>query len=199
MLGVRHYATLEGAMKSLLVCSFLVCSALTCGQGQSSVTAPWDSAARIGELSAQAARLKPLLEQLTPQQWIAQGAPQAYLTQWQDARKELEYLTAAAEGFAKQPERLTAALDTLFRLQALEWRLESLVEGVRRYQNPAVGDLLLGVLRSNSANGDGLREYITDLAAQKDQEFRIVEQEAQRCRVEVNRTPAPSPARRKGK
>ena len=183
-------------MKFLLVC-FLLCAAMTRGQAQTSVTAPWDSATRIGELSAQAARLKPLLEQLTPQQWIAQGAPQAYLTQWQDARKELEYLTAAAAIFAKQPERLTAALDTLFRMQALEWRLESLVEGVRKYQNPAVGDLLLGVLRSNSANGDGLRAYITDLAAQKDQEYRIMEQEAQRCRVEINRTPAP--ARKNGK
>lgn len=176
-------------MKSLLAC-FVFCSMLAFGQVRSSVTASWDSSAKIAELSAQAARLKPLLDQLTPQEWIAQGAPQAYLTQWQDARKELEYLTSAADLFAKQPERLTAALDTLFRMQALEWRLESLVEGVRRYHNPAVGDLLLGVLRSNSANGDGLREYITDLAAQKEQEFRIVEQEAQRCRVEVNRTPA---------
>jgi hypothetical protein len=183
-------------MKFLIVC-FLSCAAFTRGQAPQSVTAPWDSSARIAELSDQASRLKPLLEQLTPQEWIARGAPQAYLTQWQDARQELEYLTAAAAQFAKQPERLTAALDTLFRLQALEWRLESLVEGVRKYHNPAVGDLLLGVLRSNSANGDGLRAYITDLAEQKDQEYRIVEQEAQRCRVEINRSPAP--ARRNGK
>ena len=98
---------------------------------------------------------------------------------------------AAADVFARQPERLTAALDTLFRMQALEWRLGSLVDGVRKYQDPAAGDLLLAVLRSNSANADGLREYITDLAAQKEQEFRIVEQEAQRCRVEINRAPAP--------
>src|ERR1044071_7089488 len=126
-------------MKFLPVC-FLICAALTRGQAPTSVSAPWDSAARIMELAQQAARLKPLLEQLTPQQWVAQGAPQAYLTQWQDARKELEYLTLAADLFAKQPERLTAALDTLFRMQALEWRLESLVEGVRKYQNPAVGD-----------------------------------------------------------
>jgi hypothetical protein len=181
-------------MNHLLAC-LLLYSVAALGQVPAGVAASWDSSARIAELSNQAARLKPLLDQLTPQEWIAQGAPQAYLTQWQDARKELEYLTSAADLFAKQPERLTAALDTLFRMQALEWRLESLVEGVRRYQNPAVGDLLLGVLRSNSANGDGLRQYITDLAAQNEQEFRVVEQEAQRCRVEINRTPA----RRNGK
>jgi hypothetical protein len=182
-------------MKYFLIC-FLSCAALARGQALPSVSAPWDSAARIAELSDQAARLKPLLDQLTPQQWVAQGAPQAYVTQWQDARKELEYLSIAADLFAKQPERLTAALDTLFRMQALEGRLESLVEGVRKYQNPAVGDLLLGVLRSNSGNGDGLRSYIVDLAGQKEQEYRIVEQEAQRCRVEINRA---TPARKDGK
>ena len=178
-------------MKLVIVC-FLFCAALTRGQAPPSVASAWDNTTRIGDLSARAARLKPLLEQLTPREWIAHGAPEAYLAQWQDARNELEYLTAAANVFAKQPERLTAALDTLFRMQALEWRLESLAEGVRKYQNPALGDLLLGVMRSNSANRDGLREYITDLAAQKEQEFRIVEQEAQRCRVEINRAPAPA-------
>jgi hypothetical protein len=178
-------------MKSLVVC-FLVNAALAGGQAPRSVTSSWDSAARIAEMSGQAARLKPLLDQLTPQQWVAQGAPQAYLTQWQDARTELDYLAAAAEIFARQPERLTAALDTLFRMQALSGRLESLAEGVRKYQNPAVGDLLLGVLRSNTANTDGLREYITDLAAEQEQVFRIVEQEAQRCRVEINRSAAPA-------
>jgi len=163
------------------------------GQAPTSVTSAWDNATRIGDLSARAARLKPLLEQVAPREWIAKGAPEAYIAQWQDARNELEYLTAAANLFAKQPERLTAALDTLFRMQALEWRLESLVEGVRKYQNPALGDLLMGVMRSNSANRDGLREYITDLATQKEQEFRIVEQEAQRGRGEINRTPARAP------
>ena len=188
-------------MKYLVLC-LLLCAPLLRGQTQAGVTASWDRAARIAELSDQAARLKPILDQLTPRQWMAQGAPQAYVTQWDDALKELEYLTAAADIFARQPERLTAAIDTLFRMQALKWRLESLAEGVRKYQNPAVGDLLLGVLRSNSANEDGLREYITDLATQREQELRILDQEAQRCRVEINRTPAPAKSKsstKKGK
>ena len=182
-------------MKLLLAFS-LVGATMVSGQ-VSSVTAVWDTTGKIAELAAQAARLKPLLEQLTPEDWVAKGAPDAYVAQWRDARLELDYLAAAAGQFQKQPERLTAALDTYFRMQALAWRLETLVDGVRKYQNPAVGDLILSVLRSNSANGDGLRQYISDLAAQNEQEFTVMDQEAQRCRVEINR--APAPARRNGK
>ena len=80
----------------------------------------------------------------------------------------------------KQPEKLTLALETLFRLQAVESQVSSLVDGVRRYQNGAVGDLLVSVMSANSANRDQLRQYITDLAKTKEQEFQIVDSEAQR-------------------
>ena len=91
----------------------------------------------------------------------------------------------AAALFEQQPERLPAALDTYFRLQSVEWRLESLIEAVRRYQNPAIGDLILGELRQNTSHRDNLRQYITDLAAQKEQQFSVVDEEAQRCRAQV--------------
>ena len=79
-------------------------------------------------------------------------------------------------------------------MQAVEAQIGSLVEGVRRYQNPAVGDLLVGVLAANSENRDQLRQYITDLAQSKEQEFRVVDQEAQRCRGNLMRQPAVRPA-----
>jgi len=47
-----------------------------------------------------------------------------------------------------------------------------------------------------------LRQYITDLAAQNEQEFAVVEREAQRCRDEQNKQPArpaPTPAKRNTK
>lgn len=156
-----------------------------------SVSADWDVSKSVAALSAQAARLKPILDQLTPQQWVAKGAPQTYVQQWKGAEDELGYLVNSAKALEKQPERLTLALDTYFRLQSLEMRLNSLADGVRTYQNPAVGDLLLGVLAENSLNRDHLRQYITDLAAQKEQEFQIVDKEAQRCRGVLSRQPAP--------
>jgi hypothetical protein len=54
-----------------------------------------------------------------------------------------------------------------------------------------VGDLLIGVLGENSANRDKLRQYVTDLAATQEQEFEIVDKEAQRCRGALGQQAAP--------
>jgi hypothetical protein len=168
-------------MKLLLVCAF---TAFVFAQD-----AAWDNSPRAAQLAAQADRLKPLLDQLKPDEWLAKGAPQAYVTQFQDAHRELAGLAAAAELLDKQPQKLTVALDTYFRLQSLEWRIESLIDAVRKYQNPATGDQMLSVLRANSGNRDALRAFITDLAARKEQEFTIVSQDAQACRAELTQIP----------
>jgi hypothetical protein len=163
------------------------------------VATPWDTSPMIASLSTQAARLKPILDQLTPKEWVAKGAPDAYIAQWKGAEDELGFLTDSAKALQKQPERLTLALDTYFRLQSLELRLNSLVEGVRNYQNPAVGDLLIGVAAENSANRDKLRQYITDLAVTKEQEFEIADKEAQRCRGTLSKQTPSKPAAPKKK
>ena len=169
-------------MKLLLACALFSLSAM----GQEAV---WDNSPHAADLAAQAARLKPLLDQLKPEEWVSKGAPPTYVTQLRSAQLELAGLTAAATQLDKQPQKLTVALDTYFRLQSLEWRFESLIDAVRRYQNPAVGDLMLSVLRGNSANRDSLREYITDLATRKEQEFTVVNQDAQSCRTQLSQIP----------
>jgi hypothetical protein len=156
------------------------------------ISAPWDISQTIGALMEQTQRLNPILKQLTPDQWVARGAPAVYTTQWRAAQSEVGYLLGSAQALQKQPAKLTLALETLFRMQAVESQLNSLVEGIRRYQNPAVGDLLMSVMGANSANRDQLRQYVADLAQTKEQEFQIVDQEAQRCRGTITR---PAPAR----
>jgi hypothetical protein len=157
------------------------------GQAPPAVSSEWDISQTLDAFTSQARRLRPILDQLTPQQWVAKGAPQAYVTQWNGAKDELGYLVNTAKALKAQPEKLTIALEAYFRMQAFESQLNSLVDGVRKYQNPAVGDLLVGVLGDNSQNRDKLRQYITDLAANKEQETTVLEQEAQRCRGIVNR------------
>ena len=155
------------------------------------VSAPWDISQTVGALAAQAERLKPVLEQLTPEQWQSKGAPATYVAQWHAAQDEVGYVLLAADALGKQPDKLSLAFETYFRMQAVEAQINSLVEGVRRYQNPAVGDLMISVMAANSTNRDQLRQYITDLAETKEQEFRIVDQEAQRCRETlIRQTPA---------
>jgi hypothetical protein len=89
---------------------------------QAGVVADWDVTPTVDALSAQAKRLKPILDQLTPQEWVSKGAPQTYVTQWKGAEDELGYLVDSANALKKQPERLTLALDTYFRLQGLTAR-----------------------------------------------------------------------------
>jgi len=160
---------------------------------QPSVATEWDTSKTIAAFSDQAKRLKPILDQLTPQQWVTQGAPQGYVTQWQNVEKELSYVGTSAQTWERDPERLTLALDTLFRWERLAGDLNSLVDGVRHYQNPAVGDLMVSVLGENSSNRELLKQHITDLAAQREEEFAVVDKEAQRCRGQVTR-PAPAPS-----
>jgi hypothetical protein len=160
--------------------------------GQASVSAPWDVKDTITSLSAQTARLKPILDQLTPEEWVKKGAPEAYVAQWHSAQNQVSAVEAASLALEKQPDKLTNALNVYFGLQALETRLNSLVDGVRNYQNPAVGDLLVGVVAENSGNRDKLRQYISDLADQREQEFAVADKEAQRCRVQLIRQPAPA-------
>jgi hypothetical protein len=184
-------------MKSLF--ALLFCTLLVHAQppAQAGVQAEWDISQTLDALSAQARRLKPILDQLTPQQWVSKGAPDTYVKQWKSSQDELGYLVDSAKTLVKQPERLTAALETYFRMQSLEMQLRSLADGVRNYQNPAIGDLLIGVLAENSSNRDKLRQYITDLAVTKEQEFKIADQEAQRCRGVLSRQPSkPAPPKK---
>jgi hypothetical protein len=188
-------------MKSLLL-FFPLVSITVWGQAAPSVPASWDVSRSVTELATQVAKLKPVLAQLTPQDWVEKGAPEAYVSQWQGARQELEYLDQTTRTLEQHPEKLTAALDVYFRLQAVEWRLESLSEGARKYQNPAAGDQLAAAVGEHATKRDQLRQYITDLATQNEQEFAVVEREAQRCREDQNkRAPSPSaaPAKRKAK
>lgn len=184
-------------MRTLL--AFLSLPLMASAQTEQPGVAPaWDTSKVVAAFSDQAGRLKPILDQLTPQAWVSKGAPEAYVSQWQEARKELGYVTDSAKAFENDPERLTLALDTYLRWQRLASDLASLVEGVRHYQNPAVGDLVVSVLGENSSNRDLLQQHIVDLAAQKEQEFAIADQEAQRCRGVLTKTPvrpaAPKPA-----
>ncbi|MEQ1946323.1 MAG: hypothetical protein ABL995_03995 [Bryobacteraceae bacterium] len=176
-------------LASILLLSSLQSTAVAQG-----VSAPWDVAQLATSLASQAERLRPILDQLTPDQWQSKGAPAAYVAQLKSAKDEVGYLTDVAAKFKQQPERLPLALDTYFRLQSVELQVSTLVEGVRRYQNPAVGDLLVSVMAANAENRDQLRQYIADLAQTKEDEFRVVDQEAQRCRGILTRQPARRPA-----
>lgn len=190
---------MKSAISIVLFISFCFASVGRCqapAAPQQGLTTEWDVKALLVSLSKQTERLKPILEQLNPQEWVANGAPQGYVTQWKSAKDELGYLVGSAQNLEKQPERLTLALETYFRMQALDSTLNSLADGVRKYRNPAVADLMKGIMTENSNNREKLRLYIVDLAKTQEQEFKVVDEEAQRCRGMLGRqTPGASAKR----
>ena len=158
-------------------------------------------------LVAGIAKIKPVLEQIQPKTWVDQGAPEGYISQHIEAKKALEYLSQSAAALGRKPDKLTQAMDAFFRMQFLEGALQSLAQGIRRYQNPALGDLVDGLVAENSTNRDRLRQYMLDLAAVKESEFDMIDKEAQRCRSMILGVPqrpaapkpiAPKPAAPKG-
>src|SRR5579871_4103790 len=104
----------------------------------SGVSSEWDVRKLLDSLSTQADHLKPVVDQVHPEQWVSKGAPDAYVAQFKSAQAEIQYLLTSSNALSREPERLTLALDTYFRMQAMENTLASLSEGIRKYQNPAL-------------------------------------------------------------
>ena len=159
------------------------------------VSASWDVTVAAQSLAMQASRLQPLLDQVKPQQWESGAATATYILQLRGSQDEVRYLLSAAQTLGKQPEKLSAALETYFRLQSVEKQVGSLADGVRHYQDQSLGDQLNTVMAANGANRDQLRDYISDLAQTREQEYKVADSEAQRCRGMILRQPAAAPAK----
>src|SRR5579884_3062789 len=102
----------------------------------SGVMSEWDVRTLPAAIESQTKQLGPAIDRMRPDMWATNGAPQAYAVQFKSAKNEAQYLVGSAQALTKEPERLTLALDTLFRMQALDRTLGSLVDAVRKYQNP---------------------------------------------------------------
>lgn len=174
------------------ICSFLLFAVASMAQTAppAGVSSEWDVRKLLDGLDIQAQHLKPIIDQVKPEAWVSKGAPEAYVAQWKSAQAELRYLLSSSEALSRDPEKLTLALDTYLRMQTMESTLGSLVEGIRKYQNPALADLTQAVVTENSNNRDRLLEYLRELAAQKEQEFQVADREAQRCRGTLLNQPA---------
>ena len=166
--------------------------------GQANPTPPagleseWSIQKVLAALQADSRRLKPLVDQADPTTWRYSDSNNSYIAQWQTAEKEIAYLNGATENLARQPEKLTLAMEAYFRLQALESTVSSLADGLRTHSNPAVADLLKGALAENSINRERLKQYLMELASQKEQEYQIMDREAQRCRGMLTKQPSSS-------
>ena len=150
----------------------------------------WEVRRQLADLVSQTERLSPLVKKIEPAKWP--GAPEAYVAQQTSILHQIQYISQVVAALSRQPERMTLALDVYFRLQSLESQVLSFTDGIRRYQNPAVADLLASLTNETAASRERLREYVKELVAMREQERDILEKEAQRCRSLPPRvTPVP--------
>jgi hypothetical protein len=175
------------------------CAAALYGQAQpahqqaAGLEPDWDISVILQEMSAHAGRLLPVLDQIDVKAWFEKGASETYAAQLQSSKDQAKAFADGARDLARNPEKLSASLELLFRVQGLETMLGSLEEGVRKYQDPAVAQKLASLAAENGANRDRFQKYIVNLAAEREQQFQVMDREAQRCRGILTMQPAASP------
>jgi hypothetical protein len=150
---------------------------------------PWDIRQMLAALNAQNSKLKPLLDQMRPQQWLDNGAPHAYASQYMEAQTRIDDEIRAVTNLSQQPDSLSAALDTYFRLEAFEIVTRSLVECIQKYGERSVAEQLSTLIAQEFTNRQKFREYLRDLSIEREQNFKIADEEAQRCRGMISQVP----------
>jgi len=135
-------------------------------------------------------RLEPMLAQLHPNDWVAKGAADTYVAQFASVNQQIRLIETDMSGLAQRPNQMTECMKALFRAQAFHQTLDSLLGGLRRYQNPALADLIEAVAAEDRSDLDRLQRWVLELAAAKDAQFDLVDREAQRCRATLSRQPA---------
>ena len=162
---------------------------------QAGLSPDWDIRPILQEMSAHAARLAPVLNQIDTKSWVQKGASETFTSQLQSSKEQARAMEDEARALARNPEKLSACLQVYFRIEGLDTMLQSLEEGTRKYQDAALAQTLASLNAENGANRNRFQVYIVNLAAQKEQECEVMDREAQRCRgVLATQTP-PQPAR----
>ena len=150
----------------------------------------WTVRTILDDLLKDNEKLEPLLAQMNPQEWVTKkGASDVYVQQWQVAHTQLKEVIAASKLLAQKTENLPLALDDYFRLEALEVTSRSLEEGVTRYGDRFTADQLDGLIARNFSRRERFRDYIRDLATSSEANFKLADEEAQRCRGIISKEP----------
>lgn len=199
-LGVRLKEDMPSrGLLILLLCLTPVWAQSAKPQAESQGIQPeWDVRPILQSIVNHANRLAPLLNQIDAKSWVAKGAPDTYAAQLESMKSQTKAVASTAGDLSRAPEsKLSSLLEMFFRVQGLQNTSSALETGIRKYQNPALADMLAGIMAEGGASRIQLQQYIVDLAAQREQEYQIMDREAQRCRGALSRQPRPAPPRRK--
>lgn len=190
------------ALRALML---LVCAAALAAPQQPAPQVPrsgletdWDIAVVFQQIGTHAAKMLPALDKIDAKSWMEKGAPDAYMAQLQSSKDQARSLVESSKVMAKYPTQLSASIEFYFRIQGLETMVASLAEAIRKYQTPADAQNLIALTAENGANRDRVQKYIVNLAAEREQDLKVMDREAQRCRGLVTETsPTPPKGRKK--
>jgi len=180
----------------------LICAAAACAQSPAAPKQPagipteWESGVILGEIGAHYGRLLESLNAIDAKAWAQKGASDTYAEQLEAAKGQARAMEAAAKALAADPEKLAPELELLFRIDGTSRILESVEEAVRKYQSPADAQRLTSQVAENGVNGERLRSYVLDLAAQREKQIAMLDREAQRCRESITVQTAPQPKKK---
>lgn len=170
--------------------AFMLACALPAAAQEGGMLPRWEVAEIAGNIEEHAKSVKQILDQVRPKEWIQDGAPDAYIDQHATLTQDVQNLELSAQELARRPEKLSTVVDTFLWLDRSQSMLRSISSGVRKYQNPAIADLLDSAGGVNAGAIEKLKEYMRDLAISAETEMEIAHEEAQRCRGELMRSPA---------
>lgn len=150
----------------------------------------WEAIEMAKGVDLHANEMKALIEQVRPKEWIQDGAPQAFVTQHEELLRDMDSLSLSAQDMMRNPEGLISVVDTFLWVDRMGSMISSLEQGVRKYQNAAVAELLVAAQDRNTSESGKLKGYLRQLAVAHEAELEIADSEAQRCRAELARQPA---------
>jgi hypothetical protein len=145
----------------------------------------WEMRPRIEKLGQNVGQLKPVFDQINPGSWTVEGGSEAYQKQQKACADGLTYVQNAVARWSAQPDKLGLMLESLIRIESMEQQAMSLSRGVRKYQNPAVADILDSMLNSLAGDLEWLRLQSLEMAQQREKELEVAQKEAQRCRTQI--------------
>ena len=154
---------------------------------QGTVMTEYDAVQLFSAVADQTQKLAPMIEQINTPDWVAKGAAPTYTQLRDGALAQNKAIVNAMHDLTQHPTKLSDCLSALFRIQSMEMELISLDPGLRKYQNPALADLISSILADGNRNRNRFREYVVDLAAHKEQQFDVADKEAQRCRESLSK------------
>ena len=185
---------------AVLLGTLATCAVAQPPSSSEGVAAVWDVRANVAALVADVQKVEPLLRRVDAPHWVTRGAPEAYVRQHASAQAAVQQLVAATQRLSQDPEKLPGAIDVYFELERMELLMNSLRDGVRKWQSDDLANMFTQVMGTNILHRDRLRQHIRDLSLARENEFKIANEEAQRCRGMLTRqTPPTPPARSKSR